>query len=159
MEITGRLIKILQEVRGESQRGPWVRGGFVIETDGDYPRQVAFTSFGEDRLAMIKSIPINSPVVVTFNPESREYEGRWFTDLRCVRVQSYVAGQMPHGVRLAAGSCSRGCPHGATGSRRHGACGSSGRRSPESSFRLAACSRRGFAFLTSTPYPHFPFYG
>ncbi|MBR3724621.1 MAG: DUF3127 domain-containing protein [Bacteroidales bacterium] len=95
MEITGRLIKILQEVRGESQRGPWVRGGFVIETDGDYPRQVAFTSFGEDRLAMIKSIPINSPVVVTFNPESREYEGRWFTDLRCVRIQSYVAGQMP----------------------------------------------------------------
>ena len=83
MEITGRLIKILQEVRGESQRGPWVRGGFVIETDGDYPRQVAFTTFGEDRLAMVKSIPLNTPVVVNFNPESREYEGRWYTDLRC----------------------------------------------------------------------------
>ncbi len=95
MEITGRLIKILQEVRGESQRGPWVRGGFVIETDGDYPRQVAFTTFGEDRLAMVKSIPLNSPVVVNFNPESREYEGRWYTDLRCVRIQNYVPGQMP----------------------------------------------------------------
>lgn len=95
MEIAGRLIKILQEVRGESQRGPWVRGGFVIETDGDYPRQVAFTSFGEDRLAMIKSIPLNSPVIVNFNPESREWEGRWFTDLRCSRIQTYVPGQMP----------------------------------------------------------------
>lgn len=95
MEISGRLIKILQEVRGESQRGPWVRGGFVIETDGDYPRQVAFTTFGEDRLAMVKSIPLNTPVVVNFNPESREYEGRWYTDLRCSRIQNYVPGQMP----------------------------------------------------------------
>ena len=95
MEISGRLIKILQEVRGESQRGPWVRGGFVIETDGDYPRQVAFTTFGEDRLAMVKSVPLNTPVVVNFNPESREYEGRWYTDLRCSRIQNYVPGQMP----------------------------------------------------------------
>ena len=95
MEISGKLIKILQEVRGESQRGPWVRGGFVIETDGEYPRQVAFTTFGEDRLAMIKSIALNSPVIVSFTPESREYQDRWFTDLRCNRIQNYVPGQMP----------------------------------------------------------------
>ena len=95
MEISGKLIKILQEVRGESQRGPWVRGGFVIETDGEYPRQVAFTTFGEDRLAMVASIPINSPVIVTFTPESREYQERWYTDLRCSRIQNYVPGQMP----------------------------------------------------------------
>lgn len=95
MEITGKLIKILPETRGESQRGPWVRGGFVIETDGDYPRLVAFTTFGEDRLAMVASIPLNSPVVVTFTPESREYQERWYTDLRCSRIQSFVPGQMP----------------------------------------------------------------
>ena len=95
MEITGKLIKILPETRGESQRGPWVRGGFVIETDGEYPRMVAFTTFGEDRLAMVAAIPLNSPVVVTFTPESREYQERWYTDLRCSRIQSFVPGQMP----------------------------------------------------------------
>ncbi len=95
MEISGKLIKILPEVRGESARGPWVRGGFVIETDGDYPRTVAFTTFGEDRLAMVNSIALNSLVVVSFNPESREYQDRWYTDLRCTRIQSYVPGQMP----------------------------------------------------------------
>jgi hypothetical protein len=92
MDITGRFIKILPEVRGESQRGPWVRGGFVIETDSDYPRQVAFTLFGEDRLAMINGIALNSPVVVTFSPESREFNDRWYTDLRCIRVVPMVAG-------------------------------------------------------------------
>lgn len=95
MEITGKLIKILPEIRGESQRGPWVRGGFVIETDGDYPRTVAFTTFGEERLTMVASIPLNSLVTVTFSPESREYQERWYTDLRCSRIQSFAPGQMP----------------------------------------------------------------
>lgn len=86
MDITGRLIKILPEARGESARGPWVRGGFVIETDDTYPRQVAFTLFGEDRLAMLNGLTMNSQVVVTFSPESREFQERWYTDLRCIRV-------------------------------------------------------------------------
>ncbi|MBQ6955572.1 MAG: DUF3127 domain-containing protein [Bacteroidales bacterium] len=89
MDISGRLIKILPEVRGESQRGPWVRGGFVIETDDTYPRQIAFTLFGEDRLAMLNGLVMNAPVMVTFSPESREYQDRWYTDLRCVRVMPF----------------------------------------------------------------------
>ncbi|MBO7489548.1 MAG: DUF3127 domain-containing protein [Bacteroidales bacterium] len=95
MDITGRLIKILPEVRGESQRGPWVKGGFVIETEDTYPRQVAFTLFGEDRLAMVNALVMNTPVVVTFSPESREYNERWYTDLRCIRVVPFTGAAAP----------------------------------------------------------------
>ena len=95
MEITGKLIQILPNVEGESQRGHWVRGGFVIETGDDYPRKVAFTAFGEERVAMVQNIPMMSPVLVTFTPESREFNERWYTDLRCSRVQPFVPGQMP----------------------------------------------------------------
>ncbi|MBR1550130.1 MAG: DUF3127 domain-containing protein [Bacteroidales bacterium] len=95
MEITGKLIQLLPEVSGESARGPWVRGGFVIETDGDYPRKVAFTAFGEERVAMAKNIPMGSPVQVTFTPESREFNEKWYTDLRASRIQPFVPGQMP----------------------------------------------------------------
>ncbi|MBR3528037.1 MAG: DUF3127 domain-containing protein [Bacteroidales bacterium] len=94
MDITGRLIKILPEQRGESARGPWVRGGFVIETEDTYPRQVAFTMFGEDRVATLASLAMNATVVVTFSPESREYNERWYTDLRCIRVVP-VSGAQP----------------------------------------------------------------
>lgn len=95
MEITGKLIQLLPDVEGDSARGHWVRGGFVIETDGDYPRKVAFTAFGEERVAMAKNIPMGSPVQVTFTPESREFNERWYTDLRASRVQPFVPGQMP----------------------------------------------------------------
>ena len=95
MEITGKLIQILPDVQGESQRGPWVRGGFVIETGDDYPRKVAFTAFGEERVSMAKNIPMGQLVQVTFTPESREFNEKWYTDLRCTRIQPFVPGQMP----------------------------------------------------------------
>ena len=95
MEITGKLIQILPDVQGESQRGPWIRGGFVIETGDDYPRKVAFTAFGEQRVAMVKNIPMGQLVQVTFTPESREFNEKWYTDLRCSNIQSFVPGQMP----------------------------------------------------------------
>ena len=95
MDITGRLIKILPEMRGESQRGPWVRGGFVIETEDTYPKQIAFTLFGEDRLAMLNALVMNAPVLVTFSPESREYQERWYTDLRCIRVVPFSGATTP----------------------------------------------------------------
>ncbi len=95
MEITGKLIQLMPEVSGESARGPWVKGGFVIETEGDYPRKVAFITFGEERVAMAKNIPMGTLVQVTFNPESREFNERWYTDLRASRIQPFVPGQMP----------------------------------------------------------------
>ena len=95
MEITGKLIQLLPEVSGESARGPWVKGGFVIETEGDYPRKVAFVTFGEERVARAKSIPMGTLVQVNFNPESKEFNERWYTDLRASRIQPFVPGQMP----------------------------------------------------------------
>lgn len=93
MEIQGKLIRILETQTGESSRGTWVRGGFVIETGDDYPRMVAFNMFGEDRLAMLQNLPMNCMVQVRFNPESREFNGRWYTDLRCTFVQQVMSGQ------------------------------------------------------------------
>ena len=110
MEIIGKFVQTIDEVRGETQRGPWVRGGFVIETGDEYPRKVAFTCFGEERIGMYKSLQPGQVVHVYFNPESREYQGRWFTDLRCSRVEPYVAGQMPPAPPQAQGYAWAGAP-------------------------------------------------
>lgn len=96
MEIIGKLIKILPETSGTSERGNWVRGGFVIEyQDGDYPTNAAFTLFGENRINMAKNLPMGSMVRVQFSVRSREYQERWYTDLSCFRIEPYNQG-MPY---------------------------------------------------------------
>ena len=91
MEITGKLMQILPEQRGESSRGPWARGGFVIETEEQYPRKIAFSLWGEDKLTALKNIPIGNTIKVTFNIESREYNERWYTDCRCQQIDIFTA--------------------------------------------------------------------
>ncbi len=93
MEIIGKLIKVLPEQSGTSANGAWVRGGFVLEyQDGSYPRQAAFTLFGESRINSIKNIPMGAQVRAEFSVASREYQERWYTDLSCYRVEQYVQG-------------------------------------------------------------------
>ncbi|MDR1725093.1 MAG: DUF3127 domain-containing protein [Bacteroidales bacterium] len=89
MEIIGKLIKILPEQSGQTDRGTWIRGGFVIETEEQFPRQVAFTLFGEDRVKAIHSINVGNQIRVSFSPESREFNERWYTDLRCFKIETF----------------------------------------------------------------------
>ncbi len=89
--IEGKLVKILPEQRGESARGHWARGGFVIEYGDEYPRKVAFSVFGEEKIEGLKRIPVNTRVSVQFSPESREYNERWYTDLKAISIAAPTA--------------------------------------------------------------------
>ena len=89
MEVTGVLIAILPEQSGQTERGAWRRGGFVIETEEQYPKKIAFTLFG-DRIDMIKSFAIGNVLNVQFSAQSREWQGRWFTELNCFKVEPFV---------------------------------------------------------------------
>ena len=86
MNIVGIFIKALPEISGVSDRGEWVRGGLVIETQGSYPTKVAFTVFGEERVGAVRTLVVGALVSVDFSPESREYGGKWYTDLRVSRI-------------------------------------------------------------------------
>ncbi len=86
MQVNGKFVQNLPKSEGESQRGHWVRGGFVIEVGDEYPRKIAFSLFGDDRVKMAEAISVGSPVQVTFSPESREYNGKWYTDLRATSI-------------------------------------------------------------------------
>ena len=90
-QINGIITEILPVVTGESQRGTWQRGGFVVEYGNEYPRKAAFTIFGDEKLAMLKDKQQGMLVSVTFVPESREFNGRWYTDLRCTSVTATTA--------------------------------------------------------------------
>lgn len=87
MEIVGKIIQVLPEQGGTSKSGnPWKSQSYVLETQEQYPRKVCFELFGEER---IKSNPckIDDIVTVSFDIESREFNGRWYTSIRAWRVQ------------------------------------------------------------------------
>ena len=86
MNIVGIFIKALPEISGVSDRGEWVRGGLVIETQGSYPTKVVFTAFGEERVGAVRTLMTGALVSVDFSPESREYGGKWYTDLKVTKI-------------------------------------------------------------------------
>ncbi len=91
MDVIGKLIQVLPEQRGEGARGAWVRGGFVIETEEQFPRKIAFSLWGEDKVMAIKNIALNTSIKVVFTIESREYNERWYTDCRCNNVEVFTS--------------------------------------------------------------------
>lgn len=89
LELEGRVESILSEQSGTSSRGEWVRGGFVIKTEGEYPKTVAFEVLGRERLDKMKQyLKVGGLVKVSFDVSSREWQGKYFTSLTAFSVFS-----------------------------------------------------------------------
>lgn len=91
MEIVGKIIQVLpiQEGISKTSGNPWKVQGYVLETQEQYPRKVQFEIFGEDRIKN-NTCQVDDIVTVSFDIESREVNGRWFTSIRAWRVQQGV---------------------------------------------------------------------
>ena len=91
MEISGKIIQVLPEQGGVSKTSgkEWKLQAYVLETQEQYPRKVHFEVFGEDR---IKANPcqLDDIVTVSFDIESREFNGRWYTSVRAWKIQQGV---------------------------------------------------------------------
>lgn len=81
MEISGKIIHDLGEMSGVSKAGnSWKKHEYVLETKDSYPKQVHFDFFGER--ADQYPLSIGDDIKLSFDIESREYNGRWFTSIR-----------------------------------------------------------------------------
>lgn len=86
MEFEGTIYKIMPVTKGTSARGDWQRQDVVFEMqDGPYTRKICVTFFNRpDDVARLKE---GATYNVSVNIESREYNGRWYTDIRAWRIQ------------------------------------------------------------------------
>ena len=86
MEIVGKIIQILPLQEGLSKAGnPWKSQSFVIETQAQYPRKVCIELFGENNIQN-NPCAVDDVVTISYDLESREYNGRWYTSVRAFRV-------------------------------------------------------------------------
>ena len=91
MELTGKIVQVLPEKSGTSARGAWRKQEYIIEIPGDYPKNVCFMVWG-DRIDQFGIQP-GQELTVSIDLESREFNGRWYTDVKAWRVTP--AGQGP----------------------------------------------------------------
>ncbi len=85
MEVTGKMILKNQIVSGEGKNGVWKKQDFVVETNAQYPKKVCFTLWG-DKIDKLDAV-VGDNVVVSFDIESKEYNGKWFTEARAWMIK------------------------------------------------------------------------
>ena len=95
LEISGKIIEILEVKSGQSANGEWRKQEYVLETEAQYPKKVCFMAWGEkiDQF----NIQQGETVEVSIDLESREYNGRWYTDVKAWKVSrdDATAGSPP----------------------------------------------------------------
>lgn len=86
MEFEGTVYKIMPVTKGTSARGDWQRQDVVFEmNEGSFARKICVTFFNKpEDVARLKE---GAAYTVSVNIESREYNGRWYTDIRAWRIQ------------------------------------------------------------------------
>ena len=91
MELTGKIIAVLPERGGTSKTGnEWKTQDYVLETHDQYPRRMCFNVFGADKIAQF-NIKEGDELTVSFDINCREYNGRWYNDLRAWKVDRVAA--------------------------------------------------------------------
>ncbi|MBM6882364.1 DUF3127 domain-containing protein [Bacteroides caecigallinarum] len=92
MEITGRIIAVLEPRGGVSKSGNnWKVQEYVLETNEQYPRKMCFDVFGEDKIQQF-NIQAGEELTVSFDIDAREWQGRWFNSIRAWKVERVAQG-------------------------------------------------------------------
>lgn len=61
-----------------------------METEGQYPKKVCVTIWGDK--ADERVLKTGSALKIDFDLESREYNGRWYTDVKAWKVEAAGSG-------------------------------------------------------------------
>lgn len=101
MEVKGRIFQILEPITGQSAKGgTWKKQDFVIETlDDQYPKKVCFSNWNDK--IQLEALSADNILTVQFDAESREYNGKWYTNLTAWKADSESAATADNGIPVA----------------------------------------------------------
>ena len=91
MEVIGKIVIAFPEVSGVSKSGNnWKKREYVLETLESFPKKIHFDFFGDraDQFPLQQGDTIR----LSFDIESREYNGRWYTSIRGWKAEPYTEG-------------------------------------------------------------------
>lgn len=88
MELTGKIIQVMDARSGVAKNSgnSWMVQEYVLETQEQYPHRMLFSIFGEDKIKQA-AIKAGDNVIVSFDINCREFNGRWYNDIRAWKVE------------------------------------------------------------------------
>ena len=95
MQMNAKLVQLLPAQTGQGKNGPWKKQEIIVETEGQYPKKVCISIWGDK--ADERLLKPGTNLKIDFDVESREYNGRWYTDVKAWRVgpADSLGGNMP----------------------------------------------------------------
>ncbi|MDR1583659.1 MAG: DUF3127 domain-containing protein [Prevotellaceae bacterium] len=87
LEVIGKIVQTLDVQSGVSAKGEWKKQEIILETEEQYPRKICVSLWG-DRISDIADIEIGKELItISIDIESREFNGRWYTDVKGWKIQ------------------------------------------------------------------------
>ena len=96
MDVVGKIIAALPPKSGTSQSTgkPWQVNTYVLQTNEQTPKNIAFDVFGAERVEQY-NLKVGDMVTVSIDIDAHEYNGRWYKQIRAWNVVNYASAQKP----------------------------------------------------------------
>lgn len=90
LQIKGKVTQILEEQSGTGKNGPWRKQEFILETQDQYPKEICIVQWG-DKIDEF-NVQEGEQITAHIDIQSREYNGRWYTDIKAWKVERGQGG-------------------------------------------------------------------
>lgn len=91
MQLTAKLVQLLPLQTGSGKNGQWKKQDIIVETEGQYPKKVCISIWG-DKIKE-NQLQVGSQLNISFDVESREFNGRWYTDVKAWKIEAAGAAK------------------------------------------------------------------
>jgi len=85
MQLTAKLLQLLPLQTGSSKNGEWKKQEIILETEGQYPKKVCCSIWGDK--INYQQLQIGNLLKIDFEIESREYNSKWYTDVKAFKIE------------------------------------------------------------------------
>ena len=90
MQLKAKLTQILPIQTGTGKKGEWNKQDVILETEGQFPKKICISIWG-DKINESQLL-IGNILKIDFDIESRDYNGKWYTDLKAWKIEVVNSG-------------------------------------------------------------------
>ncbi len=92
MQLSAKLVQLLPLQTGTGKNGQWKKQDIIVETESQYPKKICVSVWG-DKIDANQLQP-GALLKIDFDVESREYNGRWYTDIKAWKIETASAASV-----------------------------------------------------------------